>query len=245
MNIKKKFVKRNGSSLAWTIVLLALCIGIVFGSLWFVFFSISKGVSLSVASFQESYNEARSNTYTKYHDLAYKISESENHVSNKVTISIREVKEKSNLDVLKVNDVVYIISEGEEKGSDTTSWLKVYGSGVFTVNLMAAEFIVDNERQHVLVRVPRPGLESNNISIDDFEKLYFKENVRSKDNSVKSGEELARNMLSEAKQRIQEDFEANEQYFKLAEKSTIAMLSALIEGINPEVEGLQVEVEFY
>lgn len=56
---------------------------------------------------------------------------------------------------------------------------------------------------------------------------------------------MARDQLSEAKQRIQEDFEANEQYSKLAESSTKSMLTALIKGINPEVKDLQVDVEFY
>ena len=64
-------------------------------------------------------------------------------------------------------------------------------------------------------------------------------------NSVKSGEDLAKNQLSEAKQNIQEDFEANEQYSKLAEASAKSMLAALIRGINPDVEDLEVEVEFY
>ena len=64
-------------------------------------------------------------------------------------------------------------------------------------------------------------------------------------NSVKSGEDLAKNQLSEAKQNIQEDFEANEQYSKLAEASATSMLAALIRGINPDVEDLEVEVEFY
>ena len=97
----------------------------------------------------------------------------------------------------------------------------------------------------MLVRVPKPVLDSSNISIDNFETLYFAENIWRSDNSVKSGEALARNQLSEAKQRIQEDFEVNEQYSKLAEASTESMLAALIKGINPEVENLQVEVEFY
>ena len=64
-------------------------------------------------------------------------------------------------------------------------------------------------------------------------------------NSVKSGEDLAKYQLSEAKQNIQEDFEANEQYSKLAEASAKSMLAALIRGINPDVEDLEVEVEFY
>ena len=101
--------------------------------------------------------------------------------------------------------MVYIIDDGTETESGTTSWLKVSGTGVFTVNLTAAEYVIDNERHYVLVRVLKPVLDSSNISIENFETLYFSENVWRNDNSVRSGEILARNQLSEAKQKIQED----------------------------------------
>ena len=107
--------------------------------------------------------------------------------------------------------------------------------------------VIDNDRHSVLVRVPQPELDSKNIAIDAdrIEVLHFSENVWSIDNSMRSGEELIRNQLSEAMQRIQEDFEANEQYSKLAEASAEAMIAALIKGINPDIADLEVRVEFY
>lgn len=237
--------QKNGGWIAWTIILMLVLCAIVIGSVFVIRYSITNGVSTAKDSFLDTFENTRNDTYTQYHDKAFSKSEAEHHVSNDVTISIRAVKEKSSLEVLRVSDVVYIITDGTDNESDTTSWLKVSGTGVFTVNLTAAEYVVDNERQHVLVRVPKPVLDSSNISIDNFETLYFAENIWRSDNSVKSGEALARNQLSEAKQRIQEDFEVNEQYSKLAEASTESMLAALIKGINPEVENLQVEVEFY
>lgn len=237
--------KKNGGWIAWTIILLLLLSVIVIASIYVVRYSIANGVSTAKDSFSTSFEAAKDETYSQYHDMAFQYSEAEHHVSNDVTITIRAVKEKSALEVLRISDVVYIIDDGEETKSGTTSWLKVSGTGVFTVNLSAAEYVVDNERHYVLVRVPRPELDSSNISIDNFEALYFSENTWSSSNSVKSGEDLARNQLSEAKQNIQEDFEANEQYSKLAEASATSMLAALIRGINPDVEDLEVEVEFY
>lgn len=95
--------------------------------------------------------------------------------------------------------------------------------------------------------LPQPELDSNNIAIDaeKIEVLHFSEKVWSVDSSMRSGEELIRNQLSEAMQRIQEDFEANEQYSKLAQASAEAMIKALIKGINPDIADLEVRVEFY
>ena len=52
-------------------------------------------------------------------------------------------------------------------------------------------------------------------------------------------------MTSEAKQRIQEDFEASQDYSELAKQSSKSTLAALIKGFNPDVEDLEVDVEFY
>lgn len=245
MSSRTKSSKRSGGWIALSIVFALITCLIAIFSVFIVRHSISKGVSTAMDSFQEAFEESKEDTYKKFKDAAYKLSESGYHVSNRVAISIHAVKEKSDLNVLKVNDVVYIITDKNDTNSGTTSWLKVSGAGVFSVNLTAAEYVVDNERQYVLVRVPRPVIDSSNITIDNIETLHFEENKWSNENSVKSGEELARDQLGEAKQRIQEDFEANEQYSKLAESSTQSILAALIKGINPDVQDLKVEVEFY
>lgn len=241
---KKSSKKKNGWIILSTVFILIICL-IVISSVFIIRYSISKGVSTAKDAFQESFEESKADTYAKFKDTAYKLSESGHHVSNRIAISVHAVKEKADLNVLKVSDVVYIIDDKNETKDGTSSWLKVSGAGVFSVNLTEAEYVIDNARQYVLVRVPHPVIDSANISIDNFESLHFEENKWSRGNSVKTGEELARDQLSEAKQRIQEDFEANEQYSKLAESSTKSMLTALIKGINPEVKDLQVDVEFY
>ena len=245
MSSQIKSSKKSGGWIVLSILfVLVICLLAIF-SVVIVRYSISKGVSTATDAFQEAFNESKNDTYAKFKDAAYKLSESGHHVSNKVAISIHAVKEKADLNVLKVSDVVYIIDDKNETKDGTTSWLKVSGAGEFSVNLTEAEYVVDNARQYVLVRVPRPVIDSRKIRIENAESLHFEENKWSRGNSVKSGEELARDQLSEAKQRIQEDFEANEQYSKLAESSTQSMLAALIKGINPDVKDLQVEVEFY
>ena len=170
------------------------------------------------------------------------------NISNNIIIKKSDVKNNQKRIIISSEKSMSYSSSVDDKNETkdgTSSWLKVSGAGVFSVNLTEAEYVIDNARQYVLVRVPHPVIDSANISIDNFESLHFEENKWSRGNSVKTGEELARDQLSEAKQRIQEDFEANEQYSKLAESSTKSMLAALIKGINPEVKDLQVDVEFY
>ena len=97
----------------------------------------------------------------------------------------------------------------------------------------------------MLVRLPKPTLDSNNIYVDSYETLHFEENVWRSDNSVSSGEKLAKDLTREAKQKIQEDFEEKQQYSEYAKTAAESMLEALIKGVNPTIENLQVKVEFY
>lgn len=233
--------KNNGAWIVWTIILTLVLCTIIVASICIVRYSIANGASVAVNTFQTSFQASESEAYTTLHDEAYQYAEAANHVSNRVTIKIDEIKNKAALEVLRISDVVYVIENGENtKG--TVSWLKAYGTGVFTVDLKAAEFVVDNERHSVLIRVPNPELSAD---IDKLTPIRYSENTWKIDNSIKSGEKLALEQAKEAKQKMQEDFEGNEQYAKLAKMSANSMLTTLIRCANPKVEDLQVEVEFY
>lgn len=231
--------------IVWTAILAAIFVLIVVSSVLVIKRSVFLGVSGAKDGFSDAYENACDSTYQQFWETAYNISEESHHVSNDVAISISSVKEKSNLEVLKVSDVVYIISDADDTKSGTTSWLKVNGTGVFTVNLTAAEYLVDNNRHYVLVRIPSPVLDSDNISIDSFESLFYKENKMNFSNSVQNGERLAQAQLNEARQQIQEDFLASENYDKIAKSSAESMIVALIKGLNSDISDLQVNVEFY
>lgn len=237
--------KAGDNWIIWTAILAAVLILICVSSILVIKRSVSLGVSGAKDGFANGYETARNSTYQQFYDTAYQISEDSHHVSNEVAISISTVKEKSNLEVLKVSDVVYIITDAGDTKSGTTSWLKVNGTGIFTVNLTAAEYLVDNNRHYVLVRIPAPVLDTDNISIDSFESLFYKENKMNFSNSVQSGERLAQAQLNEAQQQIQEDFLASENYEKIAKTSAESMVEALIKGLNSEISDLQVQVEFY
>ena len=221
-----------------------ICISIV-GAFRYFSNGIKKGGEAAQVAFEESYSETSSEVYDRFREYAYELSEAEHHVSNRVSISVSQVKEKAELEVLKVSDVVYIITDNSETKNGTVSWLKIHGNGVFTVNLAAAEILVDSVRQYVLIRVPSPELDEKNIDIDNYESIHFEENKWRRANSISAGENLARDQLSEAKQRIQEDFEASQDYSELAKQSSKSTLAALIKGFNPDVEDLEVDVEFY
>ena len=177
--------------------------------------------------------------------LSYNIAEADNHVKNRGIISIENIQEKADLEVLAVSDVEYITNENS--GDKDKSWLEVPGTGVFTVNMAMSEFVIDDVRHYVLVRVPKPEIKTENIDIKTEEiKILLYKNERWLDNgSIEDGEELARRQMSEAQAIIQEDVQSNERYFEIAKSSAESIIKQLIKSLNKDVANLDVEVEFF
>lgn len=177
---------------------------------------------------------------------SYNMGEASNHVKNSGTIGVESVQEKAELEVLKVSDVEYITNNKSE--DKVTSWLEVPGNGVFTVDLSLSEFVVDDARHYVLVRVPKPEIQAENIEIDTqkVKILAYENNHWVFDNgSVEEGEKLVLNQLSEAQTKIQEDIQSNERYFEIAQTSARNNIKQLIKSLNEDVSDLDIEVEFF
>ena len=211
-----------------------------------VFFSIQywgQAMSASANAIAEAYDSTKDSVVAeKRHELWERgrtKGKAENHTRNRGTISIDEIRETANLEVMKVSDIVYIT--GDDEG--TPPWLKATGTGVYTVNLAAGEYLIDDERQYVLVRVPRPELAT--VNIDDAEQLLIKDNKIFFNGSISEGEDRARTQRAEAQIKLLERIEANQIFYQNAEKSAKALIESLVRKFNSKVENLKVDVEFF
>lgn len=201
-------------------------------------------------AFKTAKDAAEESVYQRYYDWGY-----QNHrVSNEVKIRIDSLKQEAKLEVLKVRDVIYQLDEAEEEHSllndivekftkSPTVWLEVPGEGVFTVDMKQSEFIVDEARQYVLIRVP--GLEVSNFEIiyDDVKQLYYKDGgwIR---NSVGDGVTEAEKQADAAQNQLMLNIQNNQQFYKAAQESTKRVLTDWVKKLNPELPELTVEVEF-
>ena len=136
-------------------------------------FLIQKAVSIATTSATDAFSEAldnqREETYQHFYQTSCDIAEEKNHVANEVTITVEEVRKESRLEVLQVSDIEYVYNEG-----NTKIWTAIRGHGVYTVDLSLSEFIVDNDRQYVLARVPRPQLNTAGLDYEYNNYLFGK-----------------------------------------------------------------------
>lgn len=217
----------------------------------------SVGTNAAIDSFNTAKDEAAEEAYQFFYDKSYEAAEKSHHVSNNVSISIGDLKEEQKLEVLKVSDVVYEIPHPEDQSwfeemiesvtglfnAEVESWLEVPGSGVFTVNLQAGEFIIDEERQYVLIRVSSPEMTEFAIDYENVELLLFEKGGAFK-NSAKYGADKAIEQLQSAELRIMQNINNNQEFYKRARESAEKMLENLVKQLNPQLPDLNVEIEF-
>lgn len=244
---RKQFIL---GALAISALLLCFCVYMILDT-----FTIGTGAAMD--SFSTAKDEAAEEVYQFFYDKSYYAAEKAHHVSNNVSISIGDLKEEQKLEVLKVSDVAYETPDPKDQNwfegliasitgmfdAEVVSWLEVPGNGIFTVNLQAGEFIIDEERQYVLIRIPSPELTEFAIDYENVELLLFEEGGAFK-NSAKYGVDKAVEQLQSAELAMMQNVNNNQEFYKRARESTEKMLVNLVKQLNPQLLDLRVEIEF-
>lgn len=229
----KKIFSLSNICFAVTVILIIVG-GLVLSS------TIRKGAD----SAQDAYKNAKDKTsveaYNKFYDIAFASAERKYHVSNKVSIEVASVREEANLEVLHVSDVEFVIESKDDNENNIEVWMEFYGDGVYTVDMKASEFIIDSDRQYVLVRVPRPEL--TNCRITEANQLLWQNGVL--DKSISVGINLAVDMRNAGYAKLNNYMKSNAEFYKSAKESATMVIADLVKGLNSELTDLVVEVEF-
>lgn len=202
------------------------------------------------SSYQTAKAAAENEVYQTYYDWGYQ----NYRVTNEAKIQLDSLKQESKLEVLKVRDMVYQLEEkeGNEAWWDAvigiftkapTVWLEVPGEGVFTVDMKQSEFIVDEERQYVLIRVPDLELSNFRIVYDDTKTLYYQDGGWMH-NAVGDGIDEVKSQAEAAQNQLMVNIQSNQQFYKAAKDATKRILTDWVKQLNPELPDLVVEVEF-
>ena len=236
---------KNQGKKPWNLIcFIAAAVVIVFAAGLF-FIAFTRGTKAVRDAFDREKEKAEQSVYSSFYEQGFNAGEEEYHLKNRAVITLGNIRETANLEVLSVSDIAFMIENPDRQNKNILSWIQVPGSGVFTVNLAAGEFLVDDERSMVYIRVPKPELLEENISIDhaNIQVLRFSSNVWQ--TSVRDGEQLAGKQLNEARMKIQEDISSNLQYYEYAVNSTKNILENIVKALNSEIPDLNVVIEFF
>ena len=244
---KNKPVQRKNKKSGWQTLLLILApIFLLAASFFLVNTAMSKAMTSAWDSYKNTEATVSDTTYTAIYDWFKKKAEEDHHVSNRTSITLGTMKKEAKLEVLRVPDTEFVIENKENNKYGITSWLKVKGTGIFTINLNLSDFIVDNERNIVTIRIPRLELEYDMGNGDkNLEKLLYKQDLHlpTFTNETKAGEEIQLRMIEEGRKRIREEIKTKPAYYFSAQEAAQEVLSNLIKSLNPERD-IKVIVEF-
>lgn len=232
--------KKWNADAAINIILLAAFIVIAVIGACIVSGGVSKGAEMMLNSYNSAFEAERDAAYQSFYQSAFDRAEQKYHVSNTVLISVGNLQETQKLEVLRASDVEFIIESREDNSGNVTAWLEVAGEGVFTIDLQAAEYSIDNGRRYVLVRILEPELE--NIAITKTTKKFFKDDWA--DGSYSEGVDLALRQRQEAILRIKQALLSNQYVFENAKKVAISTIQNLVKQFNPDIPDIIVDVEF-
>ena len=198
--------------------------------------------------FKRGYQIAKDSTAGKIREGAYNTvydaTEQAYHTSNRVSISLTGLQETADLEVLKIDTSYTYISDDEDKSRAQTIWYKIPGIGTYTVDMKKTEFIVDAERQIVIVNAPYPAITQFKEDYDNIRKLYFRDDRFLDNGSIIEGENIARKMLVTAHVEMMKSLESNQAYNQAAEESARKLITNIIKALNPTMENLTVTVNF-
>ena len=207
--------------------------------------SIRVGAKAMWNGYSEAYESKKEETYNAIYQNAFENAEHNYHVTNRISISIGDLQETADLEVLKVTDVEYVVDSDSNSGNSISAWLEVPGEGVFVVNLHAADFIIDETHALVRVRAPFPQLKNVSINHNNVKKLLFKDDRLIGNGSYKEGEDLAKAQYDIANTKIVKEFSSNQYFYNSAKKAAENTIRCLVKQLNPSIPDLIVEVEFF
>lgn len=212
-----------------------------------------KGVDAAKAQYDSSKNMLTEQVYKDYYERSFNAAEAKNHVSNRTSITIGSLQEKAELVVFEASDVEYVTDNYGVADDKTVSWLKVKGTGKFSVNLKTAEFLIDDARNSVTVRIHKPkltvvyGTEPEQMAFKDgtinAEILWTK--VELNNGEAAQGVDLAMTQYNEGRGLVENAIKSNATLNKSAEKAAENMLTNLIKSLNTDNSELTVNVEFF
>ena len=206
-------------------------------------------------TYHSAKDTAKQETEESFYNAVFELSESAHHLSNDITIQIQGITEIRNLEVLNVFLTDYQVwPEQETSGGvldivvdpligDAEAWIRFDGIGIFTVSLQNADFILDEQRKSVLVRVPSPVMERVLIQPDEDDVLYTSD-AGLFNNASDTGQQLVLSLTQKAQQDMIAKARSNPEYYAQAKASAEKTITQLIKNLNPDLPDLIVEVEF-
>ena len=205
-------------------------------------------ILVSYINYERMVEKAKKTYFDKVSDISgeitegfYNLGEKNNHVSNQISVAINSIVDETRLEVLSVRDIEYITDETNEKKT-VTSWLKVTGEGIYTVDLKTAEYLYDSTSKTVTVVLRKPEL--THCRLISGENVLYENNRMIGNGNIADGEDLAQRQIQSGYKAIYTYFLENPQFYQSAKDSAVSIVKGLIKQLYIDNPNIKVTVVF-
>ena len=214
-------------------------------NLFLVNIGITNGARNLFGTFLDTKNRVASETEKDITDDLTKRAENATHTANRVDLNISNIRETAALEIMEVCDVEYIVEKPTDNSHNYERWAKTSGRAIYTVNLEESEFLVDNLRKTVYIRIPK--IEYKIVDLKTIPLLIHDGlNLELDWTSLSAiGAEIALKQENQGEEKVRKEFDTNPQYIAEAKNAAKEVLTQLVKGLNPNhKDEITVIVEF-
>ncbi len=189
-------------------------------------------------TFAKAYEDTKKNTYDQFKQKAFDYFEAQNHVSNRVTISVGNIKEENALEVLSVSDSWVKVSDPDTDEDQTRRWVEFSATGVYIVDMSVSEFIIDDYNGFVIVKLKTPQL--SHVALDSETKAYLLKKEKgffelSGNGDYDTGVNMLLNDRAEALEVLTKRLNSNDDNLTRAKSSAESFIRSFIRNVNPDL----------
>lgn len=189
------------------------------------------------AAFDTTYNDTKQETYDGFKQKAFNYYEAKNHVSNRATITIGNIKEENSLEVLSVSESWIKINDGKKSDDNTTRWIEFSATGIYTVDMTMSQFIIDDNKGYVLVKLQTPQLTQFALDTSPVVKNFnYEEGMLRINGNYDNGVKMHLEDRAEAYQVLKERISGKDEDLTAAKASTETLIRTFIRSVNPELD---------
>ena len=246
MSISQKSVqnrkRKNNSGIIKRLAVILIAGNLAGSGLLFLLFGKNAKLSCS-SNFSDAFTITRDEWFQFFYQKAYDFYERRNHIKNRATITISNIKEENSLEVLKVSDC-YVKYQPSDDSSIANRWVEFHGSGVYTVDMSLSEFIIDDYNKYIIVRMQTPQL--GPIALDKETKIHYIEE-KWRDGNEEEGIDLALEDRKAAVREITKQLESNDENLARAKSSAESLIQSFVKNVNPTInlKNSDIQIEFF
>ena len=213
------------------LILILAPIALLIASFFLVRTAMDKVLVNAMDAFKASEDEMTAQTYENAAEL-YKAAADKTKLR---TITPGPLKQQEKIEVYRIPAEQFIVENKGDNEYGITSWIALKETAVYTANPSLSDFIVDEEREIITIRIPKLEVEFIEDE-ENIEKLFERQDgeVQNDTDPDEAKRIIEERMTGRGRMSILEAIHNNDDYTDAAKEAAEQIFTGLLKSLNPD-----------